>query len=389
MNTKQADKQYIANIYKRNDLTIVKGKGARVWDDTGREYIEFTSGIGVNSFGVADEKWLEAVALQAGKIQHISGYFYTEPCAKLAQLLCEKSGFTNVCFMNSGAEANETAIKAARKYSSDKYGENRGVVVSLEQSFHGRTHATITATGQDDFHKHFYPFPQGYVTVPANDIAALQKALDENPVCAFLFECIQGEGGVIAMEKEYLQAAQKLCQERDILCIADEVQTGNGRLGTLYAWEQFGIERPDILTTAKGLGGGLPIGAALFSEKTANVLGYGTHGSTYGGNPVVCAGAISVVERLTPEFLSSVNEKGDYIRAALGKMSHVTGLYGAGLMIGITTDLSLDSHALADKCREEGLLALTAKEKLRLLPPLNVSYEDIDSAIEVLRRVLG
>ena len=389
MDTKTLDKKYITNVYKRNDVTLVYGKGSHIWDDEGREYIDFTSGIGVNAFGFADPEWLSAVTEQAGKLAHISGYFYTEPCVQLAQLLCEKSGYANVWFMNSGAEANETAIKAARKYSSDRYGNSRGVVVSLLQSFHGRTHSTITATGQDDFHQHFYPFPEGYVTVPANDIDALRTAFDAHPVCAFLFECIQGEGGVIRLNDKYLQEAQRLCKERDILMICDEVQTGNGRLGTLYGWEQFGIERPDIISTAKGLGGGLPIGATLFSEKTADVLSYGTHGSTYGGNPVCCAGALSVISRLTDNFLESVRAKGDYMRDEISKMPHVTGIYGAGLMIGITTDLDVPIGELVDKCREAGLLVLTAKEKLRFLPPLNVTQEDMDAALDILRKVLS
>jgi acetylornithine/N-succinyldiaminopimelate aminotransferase len=386
MNTISKDNQFTAHTYARNEVVFVRGAGPRLWDKADREYIDFSSGIGVNSFGSADPEWLAAVTAQAGTLAHISNLYYTQPCADLAALLCEKTGFARVFFANSGTEANECAIKAARKYSSDRYGDSRGVIVTLENSFHGRTLAALAATGQAEYHQHFYPFPPGFVSVPAKDIDALQATFESHPVCAFMFECVQGEGGVNTLSVEYLQAAQQLCAERDVLFVCDEVQTGNGRTGTLYAYEQFELA-PDIVTTAKGLGGGLPIGAALFGEKTADIFTPGIHGSTFGGNPVCCAGALSILRRLDEDFLASVRERSAYIRAALANMPHVMDVSGLGLMIGVAVDG--DAKEITKKCLAAGLVILTAKDKLRLLPPLNTPQAELDVGLAILREVMG
>ncbi|MDR3344237.1 MAG: aspartate aminotransferase family protein [Oscillospiraceae bacterium] len=390
MNTITKDTQFIAPTYTRADVVFICGKGSRLWDESRREYLDFSSGIGVNSFGSADPEWLAAVTAQAGGLAHISNLYYTEPCADLAELLCKKTGMAKVFFANSGAEANECAIKAARKYGQRLGGAPDGVtcntIVTLNNSFHGRTLATLAATGQPEYHKHFHPFPSGFISVPANDIDALCSAFDAYPTCAFMFECVQGEGGVNTLSALYLQDAQQLCSERDILLICDEVQTGNGRTGTLYSYEQFGIS-PDIVTTANGLGGGLPIGAVLFSEKTAGVLTPGTHGSTFGGNPVCCAGALSILRRLDEDFLASVRAKSEYLRTALAGMPCVTGLSGLGLMIGVS--VACNAKAAAQKCLSAGLVILTAKDKLRLLPPLNTPQSDLDAGLAILREVLG
>ncbi|MDR0883732.1 MAG: acetylornithine transaminase [Oscillospiraceae bacterium] len=386
MNLQERDQKYIAHAYARYPVTFVRGAGAHVWDDAGKEYIDFATGYGVNSFGLCDPVWAEAVAAQAQKLSHVSNLFYTEPCVTLAEKLCARTGFRRVFFQNSGAEANECAMKAARKYSSDKYGEGRGVIVTLEHSFHGRTHATITATGSREYHTSFYPFPTGYVLVPPNDLDALEKALDRGDVCAFMFECVQGEGGVNTLEKDYLQAAEKLCRARDILLLDDEVQTGNGRTGTLYAFEQFGIT-PDLLTTAKGIGGGLPIGVAMFGAATADTLTPGTHGTTFGGNPIVCAGANTIIDRLDAAFLAEVTRKGILAREILLTMPHVQGVSGLGLMIGVTLDV--DAAAVSKACVAAGLVAITAHEKLRVLPPLNISQADLEAGLQILHGVLA
>ncbi|MDR1805378.1 MAG: aspartate aminotransferase family protein [Clostridium sp.] len=385
MDTVERDGAYIANTYARYGVVFARGKGARLWDTDGREYIDFSSGIGVNSLGIADREWLTAVTQQAGRLAHISNYFCNEPAAELAEMLCKRTGMERVFFANSGAEANECAIKAARKYSSQKYGAGRGVVVTLTNSFHGRTAATLSATGQEDMHTYFYPFPQGFVSVPANDLAALQAVFDNGDVCALMLECIQGEGGVIVLEKGYLKAAQKLCAQRDILFICDEVQTGNGRTGTLYAYEQFGL-KPDIVTTAKGLGGGLPIGAVLFNKKTQGVFTPGTHGSTFGGNPLCCAAALSVLSRLDEYFLAAVRARGDFLRFELKKLPQVKELSGLGLMVGISVDG--DAKQIAKACLNKGLVVLTAKDKIRLLPPLNIGMEELKEGVARLKEAL-
>ena len=384
MNTKELDNQYVAHAYGRFDVALTKGQGSTLYDENGKKYIDFGSGIGVTAFGINDPVWTKAVEEQLHRVQHTSNLYYTAPCAKLAQLLCEKSGMKKVFFGNSGAEANEGAIKFARKYSFDKYGAGRSTIITLVNSFHGRTITTLAATGQDSFHTVFDPFTPGFKYCPANDIEALQAAATDD-VCAVLFECVQGEGGVNNLSPTFVNAIAKLAKEKDILIAVDEVQTGNGRTGTYFAYQQYGIT-PDIVTTAKGLGGGLPIGAVLFGEKLQNTMTPGSHGSTFGGNPVVAAGACSIVERIDDNFLSEVQRKSEKIRTALAKVKGVQSISGMGLMLGIETDKPAGEVAKA--CLANGLLILTAKTKLRLLPALNIRDAELDEGLEILKGVL-
>lgn len=384
MNTKELDNQYVAHAYGRFDVALTKGQGSTLYDEDGKKYIDFGSGIGVTAFGINDPVWTKAVEEQLHRVQHTSNLYYTAPCAKLAQLLCEKSGMKKVFFGNSGAEANEGAIKFARKYSFDKYGAGRSTIITLVNSFHGRTITTLAATGQDSFHTVFDPFTPGFKYCPANDIEALQSAATDD-VCAVLFECVQGEGGVNNLSPTFVNAIAKLAKEKDILIAVDEVQTGNGRTGTYFAYQQYGIT-PDIVTTAKGLGGGLPIGAVLFGEKLQDTMTPGSHGSTFGGNPVVAAGACSIVERIDDDFLSEVQRKSEKIRTALAKVKGVKSISGMGLMLGIETDKPAGEVAKA--CLANGLLILTAKTKLRLLPALNISDAELDEGLEILKGVL-
>ena len=384
MNTKELDNQYVAHAYGRFDVALTKGQGSTLYDEDGKKYIDFGSGIGVTAFGINDPVWTKAVEEQLHRVQHTSNLYYTAPCAKLAQLLCEKSGMKKVFFGNSGAEANEGAIKFARKYSFDKYGAGRSTIITLVNSFHGRTITTLAATGQDSFHTVFDPFTPGFKYCPANDIEALQAAATDD-VCAVLFECVQGEGGVNNLNPSFVNAIAKLAKEKDILIAVDEVQTGNGRTGTYFAYQQYGIT-PDIVTTAKGLGGGLPIGAVLFGEKLQDTMTPGSHGSTFGGNPVVAAGACSIVERINDDFLSEVQRKSEKIRTALAKVKGVQSISGMGLMLGIETDKPAGEVAKA--CLANGLLILTAKTKLRLLPALNISDAELDEGLEILKGVL-
>lgn len=384
MNTKELDNQYVAHAYGRFDVALTKGQGSTLYDEDGKKYIDFGSGIGVTAFGINDPVWTKAVEEQLHRVQHTSNLYYTAPCAKLAQLLCEKSGMKKVFFGNSGAEANEGAIKFARKYSFDKYGAGRSTIITLVNSFHGRTITTLAATGQDSFHTVFDPFTPGFKYCPANDIEALQAAATDD-VCAVLFECVQGEGGVNNLSPTFVSAIAKLAKEKDILIAVDEVQTGNGRTGTYFAYQQYGIT-PDIVTTAKGLGGGLPIGAVLFGEKLQNTMTPGSHGSTFGGNPVVAAGACSIVERIDDDFLSEVQRKSEKIRTALAKVKGVQSISGMGLMLGIETDKPAGEVAKA--CLANGLLILTAKTKLRLLPALNISDAELNEGLEILKGVL-
>ena len=377
-NIKSNDKQYIANTYNRFDIQIDSLNNG-IATSGEKKYIDFGTGIGVTAFGAGDDVWIDAVCAQAKKLPHASNLYYTEPCVKLAALLCERTGMKKVFFGNSGAEANECAIKCARKYSSDKYGDGRATVITLKNSFHGRTLLTLSATGQDVFHKHFGPFPEGFRYVEANNISDLEANVDDT-VCAFMFECVQGEGGVIALNPEYLKAAEKLCHERDILLICDEVQTGNGRTGSLYAYEQFGIT-PDIISTAKGLGGGLPIGACLMGEAVENTLSAGSHGSTFGGNPICSAGAYTIISRLDDAYLSDIKARAKYLWDKLSELDNVKSVSGLGFMIGLEVD---DNKKFIADCEAAGLLVLSAKSKVRLLPPLNVSYETIDKAISIL-----
>ena len=382
---KALDQARIMNTYGRSDLCAVKGSGSRCTDINGKEYIDFTTGIGVNALGFCDPDWVKAVSEQAATLQHISNLYYTTPDVQLADTLCSRTGYAKVFFGNSGAEANEGAIKVARKYSFDKYGAGRDRIVTLVNSFHGRTVTTLAATGQDVFHNFFFPFTEGFVYAEANSLEALQKACDEK-VCAVMIEFVQGEGGVVPLDAAYVKAVADFCAEHDLLLIADEVQTGVGRTGTLLASEQFGVH-PDITTLAKGLGGGLPIGAVLVDKRLEKVMGASSHGSTFGGNPVVCAGANVVLSKLDETLLADVRRKGDKIRAALSKCSNVESVTGLGMMIGI----ALKDKTAADVrevCMQAGLLVLTAKTKIRLLPPLTISDEELEAGIKILCSVI-
>ena len=377
------DQEYIAKTYGRYPVAFTGGHGATLIGADGKEYIDFGAGIAVNTFGANDEAWKNAVKVQLDQIQHVSNYYYSAPTARLAQMLCKRTGAKRVFFGNSGAEANECALKAARKYSYEKYGEGRSRIISLKGSFHGRTLFTLTATGQDEFHKYFGPFVPEIVY--AEQSVADIKKVSEGKACAVIIECVQGEGGVRALDKNFVQALYNYCKENDVLLICDEVQTGNGRTGKLYAYEHYGI-RPDIVTTAKGLAGGLPIGACLFFEKAAEALRAGDHGSTFGGNPVSCAGACNVLERLTDEFLLEVEGKAAYMRAKLKGFDGVEDVTGLGLMIGIAT--KKNAKEVAKACLERGLLVLTAHDKVRLLPPLVITKSEMDEGLTILREVL-
>jgi aminotransferase, acetylornithine/succinylornithine family len=384
MNTKEKDNEFVSHAYGRFDVALSSGKGSTVWDENGKEYIDFGSGIGVTAFGIADEEWKSAVEAQLDKIQHASNLYYTKPCADLAMLLCEKTGMKKVFFANSGAEANEGMIKFARKYSFDKYGEGRKTIITLVNSFHGRTITTLSATGQDGFHTVFGPFTPGFKYCPANDIKALNDMITDD-VCAIMFECIQGEGGVLNLNEEFVHEIAKIGAEKDILVAVDEVQTGNGRTGKYFAYMNYGIT-PDIVSTAKGLAGGLPMGAVLFGEKLKDTVTPGSHGSTFGGNPIAAAGAISIVERIDDKFLNEVAAKGDYIRDYLGKIKGVKSISGMGLMLGIETEKP--AKEIAAECLERGLLVLTAKTKIRLLPALNISKNELDKGLNILKEVI-
>ncbi|NLT63292.1 MAG: aspartate aminotransferase family protein [Clostridiales bacterium] len=385
MDIKQLDNTYIANTYSRASFVAMSGKGALVRDEDGKEYIDLGSGIAVNSFGICDDEWTHAVEEQLHKIQHISNLYYTEPQARLAQMLCERTDMKKVFFGNSGAEANECAIKCARKYSSDKYGARRSTIITLIDSFHGRTMAALSATGQESMHVHFGPFLEGFKYAPANNFAALE-ALCDGTVCAVMLELVQGESGVNPLDKAYVDKVAALCAERDILLIVDEVQTGNGRTGSLYAYMQYGI-KPDIVSTAKGLAGGLPLGCTMLGEKVENTLSAGTHGSTFGGNPICAAGAISIISRIDDALLEEVKKKGEYIKSELEKAPGVISVTGLGLMIGIETEKNAKDLAL--QCLQKGVIVLTAKSKLRLLPPLNIKQEELKKAIQILKGVIA
>lgn len=384
MNIRETDRQYVAGTYRRFDLALVRGNGSYCYDETGREYIDLGAGIAVNTFGVQDAEWIDAVTQQLSVLQHTSNLYYSEPCARLAALLCEKTGMQKVFFSNSGAEANECAIKTARKYSFDRYGDGRNTIVTLTNSFHGRTVTTLSATGQDVFHTSFFPFTEGFIHIPANDEAALEILERDSNICAVMIEMIQGEGGVNVLTDAYVQKLAARCAKHDILLIVDEVQTGNGRTGDLYAYMHAGIA-PDIVTTAKGLGGGLPIGATMFNEKTADVLTYGTHGSTFGGNPVCAAGAYSILSRLDDALLSEVKAKGEWIQSSLCDADGIVGVSGRGLMLGIETVKPAAEVAAA--CMANGVLVLTAKQKVRLLPPLNIPWDALKKAIAIIKEV--
>ena len=381
MDIKELDKQYVAGTYKRFPVEISSGKGSIVKDPSGKEYIDMGSGIGVTAFGIADEAWQKAVTDQLSKVQHMSNLYYTEPCAKLARLLCNKTGMSKVFFCNSGAEANECAIKVARKYAADKYGAGRHTIITLENSFHGRTLTTLAATGQDHYHELFQPLTPGFVSVPANDAAAMESAVKKYNPAGIMIECIQGEGGVVPLDAGYIKFIRDITEKQDIVMIVDEVQTGNGRTGMLYSYMNFGIV-PDVVSTAKGLGGGLPLGATLISEKCKDVLGFGDHGSTFGGNPVCCAGAISILSRIDEALLESVREKSDWLFRTFSGAPGIESVSGMGFMIGLKT--AKPASDVVAKCLENGVLCLTAKDKVRLLPALNIPMDVLKKAASVI-----
>lgn len=380
---KELDSEYLAKTYARYPVALVGGKNATLLDSEGKKYIDFGAGIAVNIFGANDEDWKAAVIEQLGKIQHVSNYYYAEPQVRLAQMLCERTGAKRVFFSNSGGEANECALKAARKYSFMKYGAGRSRIVSLKNSFHGRTLFTLTATGQDEFHRYFGPFVPD-VSYAAPEIGDVIRVAG-NDTCAVIIECVQGESGVTALSPSFVSALSRWCSENDVLLICDEVQCGNGRCGTLYAYEQYSI-KPDIVTTAKGLAGGLPIGACLFFERAQDAFSAGDHGSTFGGNPVSCAAAVNVISRITPEFLLEVQGKAAYLRAKLKNFEGVKEVTGLGMMIGL--EIEKDSKQVAKACLEKGLLVLTAHRRLRLVPPLTITKTEMDEGLSILREVL-
>ncbi|MBQ2741413.1 MAG: aspartate aminotransferase family protein [Oscillospiraceae bacterium] len=381
-NITSIDKEYVAGTYNRFPIEISHGKGAEVYDTDGKRYIDMGTGIGVTAFGIADDEWKNAVVDQLSKVQHMSNLYYTEPCARLAKLLCEKTGMSKVFFGNSGAEANECAIKVARKYASEKKGKDYFTIITLENSFHGRTLTTLAATGQEHYHELFCPLTPGFVHTPANDFDALVKTAESNKTAAIMIECIQGEGGVLPLEADFVKKTAQYAAENDIILIVDEVQTGNGRTGEMYAYMNFGI-KPDVVSTAKGLGGGLPIGAVLLSDKVKNVLGFGDHGSTFGGNPVSSAGAISIVERIDDKLLAEVKSKSKYIFDELSGADGVEAVSGMGFMIGIKTKKPAGDVVKA--CMENGVLCLTAKDKVRLLPSLNIPMDILKEAVAVIK----
>lgn len=383
---KDDDSQNIMHTYGRFNVALVKGKGAKAWDESGKEYIDFTSGIGVNSLGYSDDGWVKAVSQQAATLQHISNLYYSPLQTELAKKLCSVTGFSKVFFANSGAEANECAIKLARKYSFEKYGKERTEIVTLENSFHGRTVTTLAATGQEVFHNYFFPFTEGFSFAKANDMDSVKSKVNKN-TCAVMVELIQGEGGVNPLEKSFVKELADYCKENDLLLIIDEVQTGVGRTGTFYCYEQFDIQ-PDILSSAKGIGGGLPMGACLCTEKLAEVMSAGTHGTTYGGNPIACAGATEVVNRVAnKEFLNAVTEKGNYMREKLSAMKGISEVRGMGMMIGVVLEKD-NAKEVASKCVENGLLVLTAKNLIRFLPPLTITKEEIDKGLEIFENTI-
>lgn len=380
------DSENILNTYKRFPVVLKEGKGATLKDYTGKEYIDFSSGIGTNSFGACDKEWVDAVVHQANTLQHSSNLYYTAPQVMVAKMLCEKTNMKKVFFGNSGAEANECAIKAARKYSYDKYGLGRSEIITLQNSFHGRTIATLSATGQDVFHQWFFPFVGDFKYCPASDIDALKGLISEK-TCAIMIETVQGEGGVVALDPKFIKYIDLVCKEKDILFIVDEVQTGNGRCGYLYSYMEYGVT-PNIVTTAKGLAGGLPFAAVLFDEKTQNVLSYGQHGTTFGGNPVCASAAVSVLKRIDDKLLNHVRECRKIIEDRLKDVEEVKSISGKGLMVGIELNDGLKAVDIASKCMEEGLIPLTAKTKIRLLPPLNITFEELNKGLDILIHVL-
>ena len=382
MSVYDIDNNYVAGTYKRFPICITSGKGSIVYSDKGDRYIDMGSGIAVNSFGIADDEWQAAIIAQIGKVQHMSNLYYTEPCALVAEQLCKKTGMKKVFFGNSGAEANECAIKVARKYAAEKKGEDYYTIVTLVDSFHGRTLTTLAATGQEHYHELFKPLTPGFVHTPANDVEALKKCVAENKVAGIMIECVQGEGGVRALDADFVKAVAEICAAQDIVFVVDEVQSGNGRTGKYFAYMNYGVT-PDVVSTAKGLAGGLPIGACLMGEKVQNVLGFGDHGSTFGGNPVSCAAALSVLKRIDDDFLAEVKEKSDYVFSELSGASGIKAVTGMGLMIGLDTVKPIGD--VVNECMAKGVLCLTAKGVVRLLPALNIPKDVLKEAVGVIK----
>ena len=386
MNIFESDKEYIASTYNRFPVHLVSGKGSLVYDENGKEYIDMGSGIGVTSFGFADDEWQKAITAQIAKLQHTSNLYYTGPCVELARKLCEKTGMSKVFFSNSGAEANECAIKAARKYAAEKKGKDYFTIITLKNSFHGRTLTTLAATGQEHYHELFNPLTPGFAHVEAGNIDELKKTALETKAAAIMMECVQGEGGVIALDADYVTQAAEFAKENDIILIIDEVQTGNGRSGKLYSYMTYGI-KPDIVSTAKGLGGGLPLGATLLGEKVKDVFGFGDHGSTFGGNPVCCAAAVSIIDRIDDNLLSEVRKKSSIIFEEFKDAPGVESVSGLGLMIGIKT--ARPAGDVVKECMQNGVLCLTAKDKVRLLPALNIPENVLEKAIDIIKKSLN
>lgn len=384
MTFEEKDKRYIASTYARFPVRLVRGEGRTVYDADGKAYLDLAAGIGVNIFGYQDEEWMAAITGQLGALQHASNLYYTEPCVSLAEALCERSGMEKVFFCNSGAEANECAIKAARKWGEETKGKEYYNIVTLKGGFHGRTLAALAATGQEEYHKDFLPLTPGFLTADPEDAEGLERVVTEHKCAAVMLETVQGEGGVVPLSEEFLRAAADIAKRHDLLLIIDEVQTGMGRTGAFYSYMHFGLQ-PDIVTSAKGLGGGLPIGAVLFGGRTADVLTPGTHGSTFGGNPVVTAGALNIVKRLTPEFLAEVSRKGEKLASALTGAKGIRAVTGRGLMLGVLTEKPAGEVIAA--LRDEGVLVIKAKDKVRLLPPLNITDDEIDFAVRAIKKV--
>ena len=384
MTIREIDNEYIANTYARFPLCLVKGKGSLVYDENGKEYIDLGTGIAVNTFGYSDDEWIGAVTEQLGALQHTSNLYYSKPCAMLAKTLCERTGMSKVFFSNSGAEANECAIKVARKYGEINKGAEYTTIITLKDSFHGRTLTTLAATGQDVFHKDFLPLTEGFVHARANDIDDVKMLVAENKCCAIMFEVVQGEGGVLPLKAEFLSALDAIAKENDLLLVADEVQCGNGRSGELYAYMNFGIN-PDVVSTAKGLAGGLPLGATMLGEKVKDIFGAGMHGSTFGGNPICSAAALNVLSRIDDKLLNEVKAKSKYIFDQLYGAKGVVSVSGLGLMIGVETERP--ASEVIEECRERGVLVIKAKQKVRLLPALNIEKEQLEKAINVIKEV--
>ena len=384
MTIREIDNEYIANTYARFPLCLVRGKGSLVYDEDGKEYIDLGTGIAVNTFGYSDDEWIGAVTEQLGALQHTSNLYYSKPCAMLAKTLCERTGMSKVFFSNSGAEANECAIKVARKYGEINKGAEYTTIITLKDSFHGRTLTTLAATGQDVFHKDFLPLTEGFVHARANDIDDVKKLVAENKCCAIMFEVVQGEGGVLPLKAEFLSELEAIAKDNDLLLVADEVQCGNGRSGELYAYMNFGI-KPDVVSTAKGLAGGLPLGATMLGEKVKDILGAGMHGSTFGGNPICSAAALNVLSRIDDKLLNEVKAKSKYIFNQLCGAKGVVSVSGLGLMIGVETERP--ASEVIEECRERGVLVIKAKQKVRLLPALNIEKEQLEKAINVIKEV--